>query len=68
MEAWLVTEENLDAVAAWCSGTVEGRDINRPEVAVPLEDDHYGRASDWAGPAYFVVDVERFERDYEEVG
>lgn len=76
LQAMLVTGENLDAVAAWCRGRVEGRDIDRPEVAVPLEDDHYGSAADWAEPGqyvvqgvtgkFFVVDAERFERDYEE--
>jgi hypothetical protein len=75
LTAWLVTDENLDAVAAWCGGRVDGRDIDRPEVAVPLEDDQYGAAADWAEPGqyvvrgvtgkYFVVDAERFDQDYE---
>jgi hypothetical protein len=52
LSAWLVTGENLDEVAAWCGGRVEGRDIGRPEVAILRED---GDTWDWAEPGQYVV-------------
>lgn len=77
VQAVLVTDDNVDAVAAWCGGKVIGRDIDRPEIELLGEPDNYGmRETAWPGQYvirgrsgdYFPTETWLFERDYEVTG